>query len=357
MSLQLTRFWIFLWAGIELPGAPLLDDRARLARRTGVGLFSPPGNSLVDVVRHEWYLLLGLLSLLAAGAWSLHAIIQPQHIYNIKYVLAVVYMIYAVGVLALTRRGSREVGNVFNGLPPVECEICAASDPLDTLITMECFTEAELAQDPERVLPVFHQECLLEAWRTSLRTSGLCLHCQRPALRWHVTYGRLASTRLIEYINSLFARLIPLIWPVFDGVIALDEDFAGVISPHRQRHYIRTLSMVLPMHMILTTMVILSLQCLYMIYSSPAHIAVRTAYLMFAVLVLVNLSAPVSALYSFRRDAFPFLIPELANTVNYFFVRERPAGSPMALSLLAFAQRQLLTFLVIPLAMSTLGSS
>ncbi|KAI0533631.1 hypothetical protein GGR58DRAFT_506165 [Xylaria digitata] len=121
MDLRILSFWSLFLFGYRFPGiAYRRTERAQIARATGIGLSAPPAtrHAFRDLIRYEWHIFLAFLGLLAAGAYGLHSLLQPQHIYSTKYVLAVLYMVYIVAALALLYQAIREIFWWHSDPPP-----------------------------------------------------------------------------------------------------------------------------------------------------------------------------------------------------------------------------------------------
>ncbi|KAI1367897.1 hypothetical protein F5Y08DRAFT_297254 [Xylaria arbuscula] len=259
----------------------------------GVGYSAPLCNSLREVWEHEKGELCAFVLCLINLFARLYHLIEPEHIWDIKYVLAVLYSLYAICVFVLIYQAWRncdfqpETDKQLRDEPPVLCGICNESYPEEDLLTFECPGSHS-----------YHEECLLSL-NYIISRPYVCFGCNAPRDVRQKTYGRrdpnfLDKSRLLWYIHSLVGRRIPFHVRNFCYPIRQPRQTA---SPMRDRAILQALLMVVLVHMLCMTSLILYIQVIDFICNLPFGWAINGSILLYSTLVLRLLPSGLAYLY------------------------------------------------------------
>ncbi|KAI0535858.1 hypothetical protein GGR58DRAFT_515015 [Xylaria digitata] len=281
MSFRLVRRYVRGVQGLsafifDLPlGYPFRADIG-FVRDTGFGISAPNAYRLRDVIRHDTAMVLALVSILTLISRGLYIIISPQNIFDIRYVLAILYILYAIGTIVLVYQAIRDMENtspIDIGLPEryrqfVRCPICLADAPIHELITLQCFSDAEEEAHPERAGHSFHESCIMEVFN-DLADRGVqitCPLCRQIPLGYRRNYGPprhgiFDNSRLMWYINSLFARRLP--FTIFNWQPRFKTPIRHSPEDNLDRHYLQILLSTLPLHMFYMTQLVFFIRFIY----------------------------------------------------------------------------------------------
>ncbi len=275
------RIWLFFLFGINFDVS--LNANAATAWNTGMGTSATRCSRLEEVIRHEPRAFKWFFGLLVTIALCLNFAIRPQHVYDLEYVLAILYIPYVIGVLVLIYQAVRDCDfseTIELRMPYYQCVHCRRSNPVEDLITFEC-----VPGDRSRS-HIYHETCLLANYARGV--PNICPGCgvYRPVAGR--TYGHLEpnvldNSRLMWYINSLFSRRIPILvrrfrYPVREGY--------GPTPSMRDRASLQALTMVIIVHMLMMTCIIMFFYLVHQIAILPLPLLCRVRLILYAILVL-----------------------------------------------------------------------
>lgn len=267
----------------------------------GVGYSAPLCTSFSDLYQHEQNEVHYFVGFLIAIVVGLYVLIEPQHILSIKYVLAVLYSFYAIGVLVLVYQAWRNCDfqqeadeQTRDQERVVVCGICNDSYPLEDLLTFDCPGAHS-----------YHEDCFLSLIYRIDRPY-VCPGCNEVRPVRQKTYGRRESnfldrSRLMWYINSLISRRIPLLVCNFSYPIREPRQTA---APMRERALLQALTMVIVVHMLCITSLILYIYVVSLINTLPFGWLARFTILLYATFFMRLIASHGASLYMPYRQGY-----------------------------------------------------
>ncbi|KAI0417775.1 hypothetical protein F5X98DRAFT_386835 [Xylaria grammica] len=328
------------WAhfAFEIPlGHPLTPEQ-QYRRDTGLGISAPSAHRFVDVVRRDWAMVVWLFSLITLLSRALYAIISPESIWDIRYVLAVLCMIYSILAAILTYLAIRDMDhptridlNLMEREPALmHCPICFLDTPSMDFISLHCYPPEDEDRNPDRALHSFHEDCLLlvyNAERNRGEVQHACPTCRRIPLYYERHHGPrphsfLENSRLVWYIYSFFARRLQLREPFYRGRRPRPHRHDPLLST--ASHWVQILIEGLLMHMLLMAALVMLIRLIYLTLILPISWPVwaSVVYLPVAFFSIV----PLRFVYQhFRMARLPVPVTlfrgvnDIATTFSYFF--------------------------------------
>ncbi|KAI1422376.1 hypothetical protein F5Y12DRAFT_799663 [Xylaria sp. FL1777] len=310
----------------------------RTARETGIGISAPNAHRLRDVIRHDFAMVVGFICLVTLISRVLYIVISPQDIFDMSYVLAILYMFYSIAVIVLIYQAVRDSKYPSSidmdhpeRFPPLEqCPICLIDAPKEELISLQCFTPEQEEAHPERILHSFHESCLMQSY-AGQRQNGFgeprCPLCRQIPLGYRRNYGPpehgvLDNSRLMWYINSFFSRRLPLTIFTWRGRAPLPSTHNPEVT--MEMHYLQLLVKVLPMHMFFTTHLIMLIRFLYfslfLPLSWPAWVVVVVYIILFLRIIAASaIVQQIDILLLPRTLTIGVVLNNLSNVFSYLF--------------------------------------
>ncbi|KAI0521272.1 hypothetical protein F5B22DRAFT_568045 [Xylaria bambusicola] len=262
-------FWLVFLFGIG--SKKFLHGDTLIAWETGLGYSAPICTTLSEVYRYEKNVLKAFIALLVAISRGLYIAIKPQHIFTLEYVLANLYVLYAIGVIVLSyqawrnadygkRTAKKKSRESDSPRPTYACGICSLSFPLEDLFTFDCPRSH-----------TYHDSCLFERARQGQAIRNRCPECDADHPIRQQTYPRsepnfLDKSRLMWYINSLFSRRIRLLVRRFGYQ---QRPALQNASPMRERALLQALCLVLVVHMFSMTSLVIFVYIVHTVHSLP----------------------------------------------------------------------------------------
>ncbi|KAI0966884.1 hypothetical protein F4678DRAFT_483512 [Xylaria arbuscula] len=136
-------FWLLFLFGVSWYRPE--NVRARVAYETGFGTSSPRCNRLDLALQHDFRGLAQTLFGIIGICCGVYYFVEPEHLYDIQYVLGVVMCLYAGAAITLTRQAIGETYDFRARLrqerqqrrPIQTCRACRLSYPIEDLITFD----------------------------------------------------------------------------------------------------------------------------------------------------------------------------------------------------------------------------
>ncbi|KAI8629102.1 hypothetical protein F5Y19DRAFT_485030 [Xylariaceae sp. FL1651] len=200
----------------------------------------------------------------------LYLAMSPSSIFDIKYILAMLYVIYALFIAGFAYQAGLDttVVHPLDRWRPEHfnikgyCPICQHENEegIEQMVTLQCLSDAEQALEPNQAKHSFHTSCLRQAYRTQGHTR--CPICRRTPQGYQRRYGPpiglFDDSALFWYIHTFFTRRLPLIRNA--GFYARSgPPEIGIDSAYRMmRHWEELLIVVVPAHALLMTILLLA---------------------------------------------------------------------------------------------------
>ncbi|KAI1365158.1 hypothetical protein F5Y08DRAFT_353014 [Xylaria arbuscula] len=325
----------------DLPINALLSPEKTHARDTGFGVSAPNAYRFIDVIRHDWAMVLTFVCIMSLVSQILYILIEPESVFDLEYSLAILFLFYVVGVLVVIYQAIRDMDHptriqlILPEIhPPKElCGICQEELPIQEMCTLHCYT-------PEGGNPVRHsfcEPCIVETFRARQRRNlpeFTCPICRQVPTGYDRHYGPpnpgvLDNSRLMWYINSLFARrlLITLANPVrrpWYGVISGDPRTVNT------RYYVELVPRVLLNHFLCLTALLFYIRIADFTLVSVVDFELWAAVVFIAIAAFLNKCSEVvhdrySAMVRDNRDVcVAMAIQNLATFIHYVIDPLRP---------------------------------